>query len=103
MKRGNDAARSASHDDAQLRGSTARGRSVEAIVDSAKPTADAAAAKSADETAALGRRVALVIGNAAYQSVPQLANPTNDAKLIANALRQDGFDVTLVDDLSRER
>jgi Caspase domain/Sel1 repeat len=42
------------------------------------------------------RRVALVIGNAAYQHVDRLANPVNDAKLIADTLRKSGF--TLVGD-----
>ena len=37
------------------------------------------------------RRVALVIGNAAYQHVDRLANPGNDAKLIADNLRKSGF------------
>jgi len=36
-------------------------------------------------------RVALVVGNSAYQSVPALANPVNDAKAIAAALRKVGF------------
>jgi uncharacterized caspase-like protein len=45
------------------------------------------------------RRVALVIGNGAYQNVAHLANPDNDAKLIAAALSQDGFVVTLVGEL----
>jgi hypothetical protein len=47
------------------------------------------------------RRVALVIGNSAYANVAQLANPRNDAKLIGNALAQDGFKVTVADDLDR--
>ena len=37
------------------------------------------------------RRVALVIGNSAYQAVPTLANPANDAKAVAGALRTVGF------------
>ena len=37
------------------------------------------------------RRVALVIGNSAYQAVPALSNPANDAKAVANALRAVGF------------
>ncbi len=37
------------------------------------------------------RRVALVIGNAGYQHVERLANPGNDAKLIADTLRKSGF------------
>lgn len=39
------------------------------------------------------KRVALVIGDSAYQNAPQLANPVNDAKLIASRLKQAGFDV----------
>lgn len=38
-----------------------------------------------------GKRVALVIGNGAYQSVARLANPPNDARLIADTLRGLGF------------
>lgn len=38
------------------------------------------------------RRVALVIGNASYAEAP-LKNPVNDSRLIAQALRQQGFDV----------
>ena len=37
------------------------------------------------------RRVALVIGNAGYQHVDRLANPGNDAKLIADTLRKSGL------------
>lgn len=37
------------------------------------------------------RRVALVIGNAAYAHAGRLANPPNDARLVANALAQAGF------------
>jgi hypothetical protein len=39
------------------------------------------------------RRVALVIGNSAYTSVPPLANPQRDAKGISAALKRLGFDV----------
>jgi cyclophilin family peptidyl-prolyl cis-trans isomerase len=37
------------------------------------------------------KRVALVIGNAAYRHVARLANPANDAKLVADTLREIGF------------
>ena len=37
------------------------------------------------------RRVALVIGNAAYQHVPPLDNPANDARLMAETLQSLGF------------
>jgi hypothetical protein len=38
------------------------------------------------------RRVALVIGNSAYKSVPRLANPANDATLVGGMFRKAGFD-----------
>jgi tetratricopeptide (TPR) repeat protein len=44
---------------------------------------------SSTETA--GRRVALVIGNSAYRDVGALRNPSNDARLVAAALRRVGF------------
>lgn len=40
-----------------------------------------------------GRRVALVIGNGAYEEAPGLANPRNDAADVAAALDRMGFDV----------
>ncbi|MBP0583508.1 tetratricopeptide repeat protein, partial [Labrys sp. LIt4] len=48
--------------------------------------------------AALGRRVALVIGNSAYAHVAALPNPKNDAAKVADTLRKIGFaEVTLVE------
>ena len=41
------------------------------------------------------QRVALVIGNSAYQHTSVLANPEHDATLIASSLRQRGFEVLL--------
>jgi uncharacterized caspase-like protein len=38
------------------------------------------------------KRVALVIGNGAYQKVGKLPNPTNDAKAISGMLQSAGFD-----------
>ncbi|HTW71411.1 MAG TPA: caspase family protein [Acetobacteraceae bacterium] len=46
---------------------------------------------AAAQSAGAGRRVALVVGNFAYRHVPPLANPGNDATLIAATLRQLGF------------
>jgi hypothetical protein len=37
------------------------------------------------------KRVALVVGNSAYRSIPRLANPTNDARLIGDTLKALGF------------
>ena len=50
------------------------------------------------------KRVALVIGNSAYQTVSALPNPVRDAKAVAEALREAGFaDVTEAYDLSKAK
>jgi Caspase domain len=46
-------------------------------------------------------RVALVIGNGAYQNAPRLPNPRNDATDVAAALRRSGFDTILSTDLDK--
>ena len=46
-------------------------------------------------------KVALVIGNSAYQSVVPLDNPGNDARDVSAALRRQGFQVIAVLDQSR--
>src|ERR1700742_5227148 len=38
------------------------------------------------------KRVALVIGNAAYENAPTLPNPANDSAVIAQMLKDAGFD-----------
>ena len=40
-----------------------------------------------------GKRVALVIGNAKYQHTAELKSPTNDARVVAGALKSVGFEV----------
>jgi uncharacterized caspase-like protein len=50
-----------------------------------------------------GRRIALVIGNSAYQNVPALPNPMKDSTAIAATLRNIGFDVMTVNDATREK
>ena len=47
------------------------------------------------EPISVGRKQALVIGNAAYPSAP-LKNPVNDAIAMQSALKKLGFDVTMV-------
>ena len=42
-------------------------------------------------------KVALLIGNNEYESAPALYNPVNDVRLIDEALRSHGFDVTRVE------
>ena len=45
------------------------------------------------------KRVALVIGNSAYKNISSLANPANDARLMARVLKAQGFEVILGLDL----
>ena len=45
-----------------------------------------------------GRRMALVMGNAAYLGSARLTNPVNDARAVASALEEVGFAVTRVED-----
>ena len=47
------------------------------------------------------KRVALVIGNGAYQHTPALINPKNDAEDIAKTLRKLGFTTIVATDLDR--
>jgi len=47
-------------------------------------------------------RVALVIGNGAYQNAPRLRNPAHDANDVAAALKRSGFQTILATDLNRD-
>jgi formylglycine-generating enzyme required for sulfatase activity len=47
------------------------------------------------------KRVALVVGNAAYQHADKLINPVNDAQGVRDALAKLGFDVTYGEDLDQ--
>jgi peptidoglycan hydrolase-like protein with peptidoglycan-binding domain len=55
------------------------------------------------EAALADKRVAFVVGNGAYKNVPQLPNPPMDAKTMASALRNVGFDVVEGYNLSRDK
>jgi uncharacterized caspase-like protein len=55
----------------------------------------------AQSSHAAADRVALVIGNGAYENAAQLANPPNDASDVATALRHIGFDVVEGHDLTK--
>src|ERR1700741_952253 len=46
-------------------------------------------------------RMALVIGQSAYKSVPALPNPGNDAKAVSQLLTDSGFEVSSAADLSQ--
>ena len=47
-------------------------------------------------------RIALVIGNGAYETAPRLTNPANDAKLMTETLRGLNFDVVELIDADRK-
>jgi hypothetical protein len=59
----------------------------------ASPPDVAPAPSPARTPAVLGKRVALVIGNGAYQKAPKLNNPIKDATAMAGMLKALGFDV----------
>jgi peptidoglycan hydrolase-like protein with peptidoglycan-binding domain len=48
------------------------------------------------------KRVAFVVGNAAYKNVPQLPNPAIDARSMARVLRNVGFEVVEGSNLTRD-
>ena len=48
-------------------------------------------------------RLALVVGNSAYQHTPVLDNPLNDARDIAGALEKTGFEVIVATDADKRR
>src|SRR5258708_4897536 len=50
-------------------------------------------ASNVSATPSSGKRVALVIGNGAYRKVDALTNPENDARLIAQTLKETGFEL----------
>jgi Caspase domain len=47
---------------------------------------------AADVAWAADKRVALIVGNSTYQTVPQLPNPSRDASSVAKMFRDAGFD-----------
>ncbi len=65
-------------------------------------TVGSAALSQDDTTPQNASRVALVIGNSAYQNVESLPNPANDARLIAEKLWESGFEVIESIDADRE-
>src|SRR5881397_3758107 len=53
------------------------------------------------QSASAENRLALVIGQSAYRSVPALPNPANDAKAVTQLLTDSGFAVSTAADLSQ--
>ena len=83
-----------------LRGPTVRAFAFVAVVCVAAGFV-AVAALGPHQASASERRVALVIGNAAYQHAPHLANPRNDASDVAASLEGFGFTVIKGFDLDK--
>src|SRR5512133_2157884 len=52
-------------------------------------------------TARAEKRVALLVGNNAYQNIPRLQTAVNDARAVGTALRGLGFSVILAENQSR--
>src|SRR4029453_17640401 len=52
-------------------------------------------------SASAENRLALVIGQSAYRSVPALPNPANDARAVTQLLTDSGFEVSTAADLSQ--
>lgn len=48
------------------------------------------------------KRIALVIGNSAYENVARLPNPANDAKAMSQFLNSAGFEVIAANDLNQD-
>src|SRR3984893_16411624 len=63
----------------------------------------AAALLVSGDAALADKRVAFVVGNAAYRNVPQLPNPAIDAKAMASVLRNVGFEVVEGTNLNRDK
>ena len=85
----------------KVRGATAQ----TAAPSAAKPSSIQDEALSAAQKAQIQaeHRVALVIGNARYRSIPALRNSVNDALDMEGALKSKGFEVIRVTDGSREQ
>ncbi len=62
-----------------------------------------AIAVAAAPVALIDHRIALVIGNSAYENVPALPNPARDANLVADVLKRSGFEsVTVLTNLRKD-
>lgn len=76
-----------------------------AYLDEGRPTASIGRTSRTQKIAApaeAGRPVALVIGNAAYPDAGlPLSHPVNNARAVADALKDQGFDVELGEDLTK--
>jgi hypothetical protein len=94
----------AKYSDGEQAQATARERLAALAPAQPRPPADAIPSLPPPVHDAGGRRIALVIGNAAYAAVPALTNPPRDADLLAATLQKTGFEtVRRVSDLGREK
>jgi tetratricopeptide (TPR) repeat protein len=74
-----------------------------APVVAATPSATTAVVVSTAPIAVNDHRIALVIGNSAYENVPALPNPERDARFVAETLKRIGFEsVTVLTNLRKD-
>jgi tetratricopeptide (TPR) repeat protein len=66
---------------------------MQAAVEPDKPVVETPVTVLVAPSEAGGKRLALVIGNSDYRSIGKLDNPANDAKLMADVLKQVGFEL----------
>jgi hypothetical protein len=72
------------------------------VLPSAAPYAQTANVGNPAPATGAEKRVALVIGNSAYENVTPLPNPANDARAIGQFLNSAGFEVILATDLDHD-
>lgn len=73
------------------------------LIDLSAPTATAPPLVAVPDHMRRESRHALLVGNAKYATVPSLANPVNDVRDMAAALRKAGFATTIIENAGRER
>jgi uncharacterized caspase-like protein len=66
-----------------------------------KAPKEAAQLKDIEPDGPPSSKIAMVVGESKYQFVPELPNPTNDANLVAETLRQIGYEVIVAIDVSQ--
>jgi len=66
--------------------------SLQLALEKAERQKKAAPLSTTPSSTSSGKRVALIIGNSSYRTVPALENPARDAELFAKTLRDVGFD-----------
>jgi tetratricopeptide (TPR) repeat protein len=81
----------------------ANGPAAASVVAVVPPSTVTAVVVASAPVAADDRRIALVIGNSAYENIPALPNPERDATLVGDVLKRTGFEsVTVLSNLRKD-